>query len=191
MTTSVTLPKATGTNPIKELLDYGQSPWMDYIRRDLLTGGGLKKMIDGDGLRGQTSNPSIFEKAITGSDLYKDILSSPEAKTLNAKGLYEKIAIRDVQDATDIFKGVYAETKGRDGYVSLEVSPELAHNTEGTINEARRFWKMVERPNLMIKIPATPAGIPAIAKAPRYSSEIAPSLPRRFRSSGFPRAPAR
>ena len=88
MTTSVTLPKAVGTNPIKGLLDYGQSPWMDYIRRDLLTGGGLKKMITDDGLRGQTSNPSIFEKAIAGSDLYKDILSTPEAKALNAKGLY-------------------------------------------------------------------------------------------------------
>ena len=162
MTTSATLPKATGTNPIKELLDYGQSPWMDYIRRDLLTGGGLKKMIDGDGLRGQTSNPSIFEKAITGSDLYKDILSSPEAKTLNAKGLYEKIAIRDVQDACDIFKPVYVETKRRDGYVSLEVSPYLANDTQATIEEARRLWKAVGRENLMVKVPATPEGIPAI-----------------------------
>ena len=162
MTTSVTLPKATGTNPIKGLLDYGQSPWMDYIRRDLLTGGGLKKMISDDGLRGQTSNPSIFEKAIAGSDLYKDILSTPEAKTLNAKGLYEKIAIRDVQDACDIFKPVYAETKRRDGYVSLEVSPYLANDTPGTIEEARRLWKTVGRENLMVKVPATPEGIPAI-----------------------------
>jgi transaldolase/glucose-6-phosphate isomerase len=162
MTTSVTLPKATGTNPIKGLLDYGQSPWMDYIRRDLLTGGSLKKMINDDGLRGQTSNPSIFEKAITGSDLYKDILASPETKTLNAKGLYEKIAIRDVQDACDIFKPVYAETKRRDGYVSLEVSPYLANDTQGTIEEARRLWKAVGRENLMVKVPATPEGIPAI-----------------------------
>jgi transaldolase/glucose-6-phosphate isomerase len=162
MTTSVTLPKAVGTNPIKGLLDYGQSPWMDYIRRDLLTGGGLKKMITDDGLRGQTSNPSIFEKAIAGSDLYKDILSTPEAKALNAKGLYEKIAIRDVQDACDIFKPVYAETKRRDGYVSLEVSPYLANDTQGTIEEARRLWKSVGRENLMVKVPATPGGIPAI-----------------------------
>jgi len=162
MTTSVTLPKASGTNPIKGLLDYGQSLWMDYIRGDLLTGGGLKKMIDRDGLRGQTSNPSIFEKAITGSDLYKNILSAPEAKTLNAKGLYEKIAIRDVQDACDIFKSVYAETKRRDGYVSLEVSPYLANDTQGTIEEARRLWKAVGRENLMVKVPATPEGIPAI-----------------------------
>jgi transaldolase / glucose-6-phosphate isomerase len=162
MTTSVTLPKASGTNPLKGLLDYGQSPWMDYIRRDLLTGGGLKKMISDDGLRGQTSNPSIFEKAITGSDLYKDILSAPEAKTLNAKGLYEKIAIRDVQDACDIFKSVYAQTKRRDGYVSLEVSPYLANDTQGSIEEARRLWKAVGRENLMVKVPATPEGIPAI-----------------------------
>jgi transaldolase len=162
MTTSVTLPKAAGTNLIKGLLDYGQSPWMDYIRRDLLTGGGLKKMIDGDGLRGMTSNPSIFEKAVTGSDLYKDILSSPEAKTLNAKGLYEKIAIRDVQDACDIFKPVYVSTKRRDGYVSLEVSPLLANDTQATMEEARRLWKTVGRENLMVKVPATPEGIPAI-----------------------------
>src|SRR5271169_3007389 len=98
MTTSVTIPNAAGTNPIKGLLSYGQSPWMDYIRRDLLTGGGLKKMIDQDGLRGMTSNPTIFEKAISGSKDYSDILESADAKKLDAKGVYEKIAIRDVQD---------------------------------------------------------------------------------------------
>ena len=162
MTTSVTLPKVAGTNPIKGLLEYGQSPWMDYIRRDLLTGGGLKKMIDGDGLRGQTSNPSIFEKAVTGSDLYKDILTSLETKTLNAKGVYEKIAIRDVQDACNIFKPVYVSTNRRDGYVSLEVSPYLANDTQGTLDEARRLWKAVGHENLMVKVPATPEGIPAI-----------------------------
>jgi transaldolase / glucose-6-phosphate isomerase len=163
MTTTTALPTgATGTNPLKALNDYGQSPWMDYIRRDLLTGGGLKKMIDEDGLRGQTSNPTIFEKAITGGTYYSDITDSPDAKKLDAKGVYEKIAIRDVQDATDIFKGVYSATKGRDGYVSLEVSPLLANNTQGTIEEARRLWKSVNRPNVMIKVPATPEGIPAI-----------------------------
>lgn len=163
MTTTTALPTGTtGTNPLKALNDFGQSPWMDYIRRDLLTGGGLKKMIDEDGLRGQTSNPTIFEKAITGGTYYSDITDSPEAKKLDAKGVYEKIAIRDVQDATDIFKGVYSATKGRDGYVSLEVSPLLANNTQGTIEEARRLWKSVDRPNVMIKVPATPEGIPAI-----------------------------
>src|SRR3984885_16325462 len=163
MTTTTTVPTgATNKNPLKALNDYGQSPWMDYIRRDLLTSGGLKKMIDNDGLRGMTSNPTIFEKAITGGTYYSDITDSPDAKKLDAKGVYEKIAIRDVQDATDIFKGVYAETKRRDGYVSLEVSPLLANNTQGTIEEARRLWKAVGRENVMIKVPATPEGIPAI-----------------------------
>src|SRR5579871_1996543 len=164
MTTTSTLPNpgATGTNPIKALNDYGQSPWMDYIRRDLLTSGGLKKMIDEDGLRGMTSNPAIFEKAIVGGNFYSDILEAPDAKKLGASGVYEKIAIRDVQDAADIFKGVYASTKGRDGYVSLEVSPLLANDTQKTIDEARRLWKTVNRENVMIKVPATPEGIPAI-----------------------------
>src|SRR5579862_2807911 len=165
MTTTTTIPNigtAQGANPLKALLAFGQSPWMDYIRRDLLTGGGLKKYIDEDGLRGMTSNPAIFEKAITGSNVYEDILSSPDAKKLDAKGLFEKIAIRDVQDACDLFKNVYAETKRRDGYVSLEVSPFLASDTKGTIEEARRLWKAVARENIMIKVPATPEGVPAI-----------------------------
>jgi transaldolase / glucose-6-phosphate isomerase len=162
MTTSATVPNPAGTNPLRGLLEYGQSPWMDYIRRDLLTGGGLKKMIETDGLRGQTSNPSIFEKAIAESTLYHDILESPEAKSLNAKSLYEKVAIRDVQDACDIFKPVYQSTRRRDGYVSLEVSPYLAHDQKGTLEEARRLWKSVGRENLMVKVPATPEGIPAI-----------------------------
>lgn len=162
MTTSATIPNVTGANPLKGLLEFGQSPWMDYIRRDLLTSGELKKMIDSDGLRGMTSNPAIFEKSITGSTLYSDILNSPDAKSLNAKGLFEKIAIRDVQDACDIFKPVYVASKTRDGYVSLEVSPFLANDTQGTLEEARRLWKAVNRPNLMVKVPATPEGIPAI-----------------------------
>src|SRR5277367_3188450 len=165
MTTTTTVPNVgtgQGANPLKALLAFGQSPWMDYIRRDLLTSGSLKKYIDNDGLRGMTSNPSIFEKAITGSDLYSDILTSPDAKKLDAKGLFEKIAIRDVQDACDIFKTVYTESKRRDGYVSLEVSPFLANDTNGTLEEARRLWKAVGRENLMVKVPATPEGIPAI-----------------------------
>lgn len=162
MTTSVTIPKTAGVNPLKGLLEYGQSPWMDYIRRDLLTGGGLKQMISDDGLRGMTSNPAIFEKAIVGSTLYSDISTSPEAKTLDAKALYEKIAIRDVQDACDILKPVYQSTHRRDGYVSLEVSPYLANDTKGTLEEARRLWNTVGRENLMIKVPGTPEGLPAI-----------------------------
>jgi transaldolase / glucose-6-phosphate isomerase len=164
MTTTTALPNigAKGVNPLKALLEFGQSPWMDYIRRDLLTSGGLQKMIQEDGLMGMTSNPTIFEKAITGSKDYSDILESPEAKKLDAKGVYEKIAIRDVQDATDIFKPVYQQTKRRDGYVSLEVSPLLANDTKGTIDEARRLWKSVGRENVMIKVPGTPEGLPAI-----------------------------
>jgi transaldolase/glucose-6-phosphate isomerase len=154
-----------GGNPLKGLLAYRQSPWLDFIRRNILLNGDLKKMIDNDGLRGMTSNPAIFEKAITAGDDYNDIIHAPDAKSSTAMSLYEKIAIRDVQDATDIFKTVYTETKGRDGYVSLEVSPYLAFDTQGTINEARRLWKAVNRPNVMIKIPATPEGVPAIRQA--------------------------
>jgi transaldolase / glucose-6-phosphate isomerase len=165
MTTTTTLPNASavqGGNPLRGLLAHGQSPWLDFIRRDILLNGDLKKMIANDGLRGMTSNPAIFEKAITGSDDYNDLLNSPEAKKLNAKGLYEQIAIRDVQTSADIFRSVYDETKGRDGFVSLEVSPTLANDTQGTIEEARRLWKAVNRPNLMVKVPATREGIPAI-----------------------------
>lgn len=165
MTTTTTVPNigtGQGMNPLRGLLAYGQSPWMDYVRRDLLTSGQLKKYIDNDGLRGMTSNPAIFEKAITGSTLYTDILNSPEAKKLDANGLFEKIAIRDIQDACDIFKPVYEESKRHDGYVSLEVSPFLGNETKATIEEARRLWKAVNRPNVMIKIPGTPEGLPAI-----------------------------
>src|ERR1700719_2808318 len=168
MTTTTTIPSigaGQGANPLKGLLAYGQSPWMDYIRRDLLTSGQLKKYIENDGLRGMTSNPAIFEKAITGSNLYTDVLTSPDAKKLDTSGVFEKIAIRDVQDACDIFKPVYAETKRRDGYVSLEVSPFLGFDTKASLAEARRLWKAVDRPNVMIKIPGTPEGLPAIGQA--------------------------
>src|SRR3989441_6811775 len=159
--TTTTIPSLAAdreTNPLKGLLAYGQSPWMDYVRRDLLTSGQLKKYIDNDGLRGMTSTPAIFEKAITGSNLYDDILSSPDAKKLDANGLFEKIAFRDVQDACDIFKPVYTDTHRRDGYVSLEVSPFLGFDTKASLAEARRLWKAVDRPNVMIKIPGTPEG---------------------------------
>jgi transaldolase/glucose-6-phosphate isomerase len=168
MTTATTIPSVgagQGANPLKGLLTYGQSPWMDYIRRDLLTSGQLKKYIDNDGLRGMTSNPAIFEKAITGSNLYADIMASPDAKKLDANGVFEKIAFRDVQDACDIFKPVYTESKRRDGYVSLEVSPFLGFDTQASLAEARRLWKAVDRPNVMIKIPGTPEGVPAIRQA--------------------------
>src|SRR5205085_99138 len=154
---------AKATNPLKDLLKFGQSLWLDYIRRDLLTGGDLRRMIAEDGLRGMTSNPAIFEKAITGSTDYADILDQLKSRSdLDAKARYEAIAIRDIQDAADLLRPVYQETKRRDGYVSLEVSPYLAHDTEGSIQEARRLWKAVARENVMIKIPGTPEGLPAI-----------------------------
>ena len=154
--------KAT-KNPLKELLDYGQSMWLDYIRRDLFTTGKLKQMIADDGLRGMTSNPSIFEKAIADSSLYDDQLKSLASRNdLDATGRYEQIAIRDIQTAADILRPVYEESNFRDGYVSLEVSPYLARKTRETMDEARRLWKTVQRENVMIKVPGTTEGIPAV-----------------------------
>ena len=154
--------KAT-KNPLRQLLEYGQSMWLDYIRRDLFTTGKLKQLIDEDGLRGMTSNPSIFEKAIGESSLYDDILKSLAGrKDLDTTAKYEQIAIRDIQDAADALRGVYEESKFRDGYVSLEVSPYLALKTQETIDEARRLWKTVKRDNVMIKVPGTAQGLPAI-----------------------------
>ncbi len=164
-TVKPTTPSGAGKpaeNPLKELTKFGQSVWLDYIRRDLLTSGELKRLIEEDGLRGMTSNPSIFEKAIAGSDLYAQTLAELEKrKDLDAKGRYEELAIKDIQDAADFLKPVYQQTKKRDGYVSLEVSPNLAHKTQETLDEARRLWKRVGRENLMVKVPGTPEGIPA------------------------------
>ena len=130
-----------GTNPLRELSEFGQSVWLDYIRRRLITSGELQRLVAEDGLKGVTSNPSIFEKAIVGSTDYQDVIASAAAASLDAKALYEKIAIKDVQDAADILKPVWVESKYRDGYVSLEVSPLLAHDTAGTIDEARRLFR--------------------------------------------------
>jgi transaldolase/glucose-6-phosphate isomerase len=153
---------AKATNPLKDLLKYGQSVWLDYIRRNLLTGGELKRLIEEDGLRGMTSNPAIFEKAIAGSTDYTDILQSLRSNPdLDAKARYEILAIRDIQDAADLLRPVYDSSKRRDGYISLEVSPYLARDTQGTLAEARRLWKAVGRENVMIKVPGTAEGIPA------------------------------
>src|ERR1700690_4101666 len=157
-----TLETAKAVNPLRQLQTLGQSIWLDYIRRDLLKGGELQRLIDDDGLRGMTSNPSIFEKAIGESALYQDFLDSfANRADLDAKGRYELLAIRDIQDAADLLKPVYKSTKRRDGYVSLEVSPYLGHDTNGTLDEARRLWTTVARDNVMIKVPGTPEGIPA------------------------------
>jgi transaldolase / glucose-6-phosphate isomerase len=150
-------------NPLKALIKFGQSVWFDYIRRDLITTGQLARLISDDGLRGMTSNPTIFEKAFSSSPDYTKPLGELARKGgLDAKGIYETLAIRDIQDAADALRGVYDQTKRRDGYVSLEVSPYLAHKTQETKDEARRLWKTVGRENVMIKVPGTPEGIPAI-----------------------------
>jgi transaldolase / glucose-6-phosphate isomerase len=152
-----------GENPLKQLLRFGQSVWLDYIRRDLISSGELARLIQEDGLRGMTSNPTIFEKAIAHSPDYLPALEQlTQRKDLDAKGVYEQIAIRDIQDAADVLRPVYEQSERRDGYVSLEVSPYLAHQTRETIDEARRLWKTVARQNIMIKVPGTEEGIPAI-----------------------------
>lgn len=163
MQSTEVLETTNATNPLKALLGYGQSMWLDYIRRDLITSGKLKQMIADDGLRGMTSNPSIFEKAIGESSLYDDMLKSLASRNdLDTKARYEQIAIRDIQDAADLLKPVYEGSKFRDGFVSLEVSPLLALKTQETIDEGRRLWKAVGRQNVMIKVPGTAEGLPAI-----------------------------
>ena len=152
-------------NPLVRLGELGQSPWYDYITRDLLASGELSRLIREDGLRGMTSNPTIFEKAIAGSRLYDDEIRSLTDLGKGAGEIFETLAIADVGAACDLFAPVYQATGGVDGLVSLEVSPTLAHDTEGTIHEAERLWRMVDRPNAMIKIPGTRAGLPAITQS--------------------------
>ena len=157
--------RAATMNPVRILHILGQSVWLDYIRRSFMTSGELRRMIAEDGLCGVTSNPTIFEKAISGSSDYTDALSALRREPgLDAKGCYERLAIEDIQAAADILQPVYARTKRRDGYVSLEVSPHLARDTGGTLKEAKRLWDAVGRENLMIKVPATKEGIPAIVQ---------------------------
>ncbi len=150
-------------NPLLQLADYGQAVWLDYIRRGLITTGELERLVREDGLRGVTSNPSIFEKAIAGSTDYSQALEELQRRhDLDAMGLYEQLAIRDIRDAAELLRPVYEKTNRRDGYVSLEVSPYLARDTQATITEARRLWKALSLENVMIKVPGTPEGIPAI-----------------------------
>ncbi len=150
-------------NPLQLLQSQGQSVWLDYVRRDLLKDGGLKKLIDHDGVVGVTSNPAIFEKAISSSDAYDPAIKiDVEKNGLDTANIFERLAIADIQSAADILKPVYDRTGGVDGYISLEVSPYIALKTDETIAEGRRLWKAVGRKNLMIKVPGTAAGVPAI-----------------------------
>lgn len=151
------------TNPLKKLESLGQSIWLDFINRDLLRSGKLKQLIEEDGLRGMTSNPTIFEKAIQSDDYQKDIQTMKHAgKDINV--IYEALTQKDIQNAADEFLPVYQRSNGKDGFVSLEVNPHLAHDTQGTILEARRLWQALSRPNVMIKVPGTKQGLPAITQ---------------------------
>lgn len=152
------------SNPLKRLNELGQSVWYDYIRRDLTTGPLLKRYIEEDGLSGMTSNPTIFQKAIAGSDLYDADVRSHARTTRDGAAIFEALAVTDVGAAADAFRAVYESTGGGDGFVSIEVAPRLARDTQGTIAEAHRLWKACNRPNVMVKIPGTREGIPAIRK---------------------------
>lgn len=160
---------------IKELSHFGQSIWFDYIQKQFLADGGLKALIN-DGVRGVTSNPSIFEKAIAGSADYDDTIRSLADSNLGVKEIYEALVLKDIRTASDQMSTVYKTTQGSDGFVSLEVSPKLAFDTEGTIQEAKRLFEAADRKNLMIKVPATDAGIPAIQELIRSGISINATL---------------
>jgi transaldolase / glucose-6-phosphate isomerase len=150
-------------NKLKQLEACGQSPWLDYLQRSLIEKGELRTLIERDGLKGVTSNPSIFEKAIGETNEYAEALNKFQAQADHSiSAIYEQLAIADIRAAADVLRPVYEQTHGRDGYISLECSPYLANDTEATVGEAQRLWAAVDRPNLMVKVPATPAGIPAI-----------------------------
>jgi transaldolase len=152
------------TNPLLRVREYGQSIWLDFIRRDLLKSGRLQRMVEEDGLRGVTVNPSILDHAIRETDDYEDAIRRLSAEHKSPAQIYEALAVEDVRSAADVFRPLYDKTDGQHGFVSLEVSPYLAHDSEGTIKEARRFWREVDRPNLMIKVPATREGLDAIRR---------------------------
>lgn len=152
-------------NPLVQLKTQGQSVWYDNINRAQLVSGEFKRMLDEDGVVGVTANPTIFEKSISSGHAYDEQMTQLISEGKNTNEIYEALVMQDIRTVADLLRPIYDRTNGQDGYVSLEVSPELAHDTEGTLSEVRRFWKTVNRPNVMIKIPATPAGIPAIEQA--------------------------
>ncbi len=149
-------------NPLVMIQEFGQSIWLDYIQREMLTSGELKRLIEEDGLKGVTSNPAIFEKAIAGSDNYDAAIRSLAQEGKGNKEIYEILTVEDIRQAADSFRPLFDRLDGRDGFVSLEVSPHLARDTEGTIEEARRLWGALDRPNVLIKVPGTKEGLPAI-----------------------------
>ena len=153
------------TNPLLQLKALGQSVWYDNINRAQLVSGQFKRLLEEDGVVGVTANPTIFQKSISQGTAYDEQLNQLISQRKSTNEIYEALVITDIRTVADILRPIYDRTAGQDGYVSLEVSPDLAHNTEGTISEVRRFWKTVDRPNLLIKIPATPEGIPAVRQA--------------------------
>ena len=160
-------------NPLRDLQQYGQAIWLDFIRSSLITSGDLKRLVEEDGLKGLTSNPAIFEKAIAGSTDYASEIRAVSANpSLDANAVYEHLAIHDIQAAADVLHIVYEKTNRRDGYVSIEVSPLLASDTKATIAEGKRLWAAVNRENVMIKVPATPEGIPAIEELIRSGINV-------------------
>jgi transaldolase/glucose-6-phosphate isomerase len=153
----------TSSSPLRGLQELGQSVWLDYIRRDLIASGELRRLVDERGVTGVTANPSIFEKAILESTAYDDAVDALARQgSRDAKAVYEALAIADIQAAADILRSTYDHTRGRDGFVSLEVSPLLADDTPGTVEEARRLWAAIRRDNVMIKVPGTIEGVPAV-----------------------------
>ena len=153
------------TNPLRELEALGQSIWLDDIDRGDLLSGRFKRLIDEDGLAGATGNPTIFEHSITHDTTYDEQMQQLIHEEKSAQEIYEALAITDEQTVADLLRPVYEQTGGQDGFVSIEVSPYLANDTEQTLVEVRRFWHTIDRPNLMVKIPSTPAGVPAIRQA--------------------------
>ena len=151
-------------NPLRQLAELGQSVWLDYIRRDLMTTGKLQQMIEEDGITGLTSNPTIFAKALAEESDYDAVIRNilRNAPDIDTRGLFERIEVEDLQMAADLLRPLYERTNGNDGFVSIEVSPHLAYDTQRTIGEARRLWHEVNRKNVMVKIPATCEGLPAI-----------------------------
>lgn len=152
------------TNPLVELQRLGQSPWHDNIRRELLTSGKLRKMVEDGDVTGLTSNPTIFEQAIAQSRDYDEALAELARAGRSAEEIFDALSVEDIRGAADVFGPIFARTGGADGYVSIEVAPRFARDTQATVAEARRLWALVDRPNLMVKIPATREGVPAVAQ---------------------------
>jgi transaldolase len=150
------------SNPLKDIQTYGQSIWLDDIRRGMITGGDLQRLVAEDGLRGVTSNPAIFDKAISGSADYDGLIAALAGQGRSVEAIYRALTVQDVQMAADVFRPLYDTSGGDHGFVSLEVNPHLAYRTQDTIGEARELWRALDRPNVFIKVPATPEGLPAI-----------------------------